>query len=232
VPRPGHSGAPVPCAPSEYCPRGRASPLGRYTHIGTTERPQPEVRLRNVTCGRRSGFRVPPSRLVSLYRWREAQSCHHVWMRFTATAQDGGRGRVLIPVPFDPNEVWNVKPRHHVGGTINGHRIRGVIARHDQLWGLLLGRMCVDGSGVAAGDQVELDIEAEGPQRSDLPSDVAAALAGNPRAGECFDGLAQFYRRGYLRWIDATKRDPAERIRRITQTVDLLAAGVKDYRRR
>ncbi len=153
-------------------------------------------------------------------------------MRFNTTAQDAGRGRVLIPVPFDPNEVWTAKPRHHVGGTVNGHRIRGVIARHDQRWGLLLSKMWSDGSAVAAGDEVELDIEAEGPQRSDLPTDVAAALAANPRAGEFFDGLAQFYRGGYLRWIDATKRDPAERVRRIAQTVDLLAAGVKDYRRR
>jgi hypothetical protein len=153
-------------------------------------------------------------------------------MRFTATAEDGGRGRVLIPVPFDPDAVWTAKPRHHVGGTVNGHRIRGVIERHDQRWGLLLGRMWLAGCAVAAGDEVELDIEAEGPQRGDLPADVAAALAANPRAGEFFDGLAQFYRRGFLRWIDATKRDPAERIRRIAQTVDLLAAGVKDYRRR
>jgi hypothetical protein len=153
-------------------------------------------------------------------------------MRFTAITQDAGRGRLLIPVPFDPNEVWTVKPRHHVGGTVNGHRVRGVIERHGQHWGLLLGKMWLDGSAVAAGDEVELDIEAEGPQRSDLSSDVAAALAANPQAGEFFDGLAQFYRRGYLRWIDATKRDPAERERRIAQTVELLAAGVKDYRQR
>jgi hypothetical protein len=153
-------------------------------------------------------------------------------MRFTTTVKDAGRGRILIPVPFDPNEVWSAKPRHHVGGTVNGHRIRGIIERHDQQWGLLLGRMWLDGSAVTAGDEVDLDLEAEGPQRGDLPSDVAAALAANPSAGEFFDGLAQFYRRGYLRWIEATKRDPAERARRIAQTVDLLAAGVKDYRLR
>jgi Bacteriocin-protection, YdeI or OmpD-Associated len=151
-------------------------------------------------------------------------------MRFTTTTTDAGRGRLLIPVPFDPNEAWTAKPRHHVGGTVNGHRVRGVIERHGDLWGLLLGRMA--GCAVAAGDEVELDIEPEGPQRADLAGDLAAALAANPRAAEFFDGLAQFYRRGYLRWIDATKRDPAERARRIAQTVDLLAAGVKDYRRR
>ena len=86
--------------------------------------------------------------------------------------------------------------------------------------------------GITAGDDVEVQIEPEGPQRSDLADDFADALAANPLAGEFFDGLAQFYRRGYLRWIDATKRNPAERVRRIARTVELLVAGVKDYRQR
>ncbi|MEU4218852.1 YdeI/OmpD-associated family protein [Actinoplanes sp. NPDC026623] len=153
-------------------------------------------------------------------------------MRFKAIAQDAGRGRVLIPVPFDPNEVWGAKPRHHAGGTANGHRVRGLIERHDQVWGLLLGAMWTRDCAVAAGDEVDLEIEAEGPQRADLADDIAAALAANPEAAEFFDGLAQFYRRAYLRWIDATKRDPAQRELRIAQTVDLLAAGVKDHRQR
>ena len=138
-------------------------------------------------------------------------------MRFTATACDGGRGRVLIPVPFDPNEVWTAKPRHHVGGTVNGHRVRGVIEQYDRQWGLLLGPAWLRDCAVAVSDEVEAEIEPEGPQRSDLAEDLAAALAANSPAGEFFDGLAQFYRRGYLRWIDATKRDPAERARRIAR---------------
>jgi hypothetical protein len=146
------------------------------------------------------------------------------------TVRDGGRGRVLLPVPFDPDEVWTLKPRHHVGGTVNGRRVRGVIERHDRQWGLLLGPAWSRDCGVAVGDEVELEIEPEGPQRADLAEDVAAALAANPQAGEFFDGLAQFYRRGYLRWIEATKRNPAQRARRIAQTIELLAAGVKDYR--
>jgi hypothetical protein len=74
-------------------------------------------------------------------------------------------------------------------------RRTGVIQRHDQRRDLLLGKTWLDGSAVAAEDEVEIDIDAEGPQRSDLPTDVAAALAANPRTGEFFDGLAQFYRR-------------------------------------
>jgi len=53
-------------------------------------------------------------------------------------------------------------------------------------------------------------------------------LAEKPAAGECFDSLAQYYRRAYLRYIDATTRRPEVRAARITEVVDLLAAGVKE----
>ena len=50
----------------------------------------------------------------------------------------------------------------------------------------------------------------------------------NPTAGEFFDALAQFYRKGYLRWIDATKRRPDQRAERIAEVVRLLNEGTKE----
>ena len=73
-------------------------------------------------------------------------------------------------------------------------------------FGFTLGPTSPSGRGLAAGDEVTVEIAPEGPQRDDLADDVAAALAANPDAGAFFDSLAQFYRRAYLRWIDATKR--------------------------
>jgi len=73
------------------------------------------------------------------------------------------------------------------------------------------------GTGLAAplrhrtGDEVEVVLYPEGPQRANLAPDVAAALDTAPDAAAFFDSLAQFYRRGYLRWIDATKRSPDKR---------------------
>ena len=75
-----------------------------------------------------------------------------------------------------------------------------------------------------------VELAPEGPQRADLADDVAAALEANPKAGEFFDALAQFYRRGYLRWIDGTRRRPEVRRERIARMVELLESGVKDYR--
>jgi hypothetical protein len=149
--------------------------------------------------------------------------------RFTVTVVDAGRGRVLVPVLFDPDAAWGAKTRHHVRGTVNGMRFRGVIGPHGQVHGFLLGPAWLRDRGLAVGDQAEADVEPEGPQHNDLADDIAAALDANPAAAAFFDSLAQFYRRGYLRWIDATKRSPELRAQRIATMVDLLQAGVKDY---
>ena len=149
-----------------------------------------------------------------------------------ATVRDGGRGRVLVPVPFNPDDVWTPKPRHHVGGTVNGRRVRGVVELRDGAWGFVLGPAWLRDGDVAVGDEIDVEIEPEGPQRDELADDFMAALAAEPKAGAFFDGLAQFYRRGYLRWIESTKRSPAERARRIAQTIELLSNGIKDHRQR
>jgi len=123
------------------------------------------------------------------------------------------------------------QPRHHVGGTVDGRRVRGVIETYDGECGLLLGPMWVRDCGVAVGAVVEVVVSPEGPQRADLAEDVAAALDADPVAAAFFDSLAQFYRRGYLRWVDATTRRPELRAQRIARMVALLRDGVKDHRR-
>ena len=81
---------------------------------------------------------------------------------------------------------------------------------------------------MAVGDEVSVELEPEGPQRADLADDLADALAANPAAAAFFDTLAQFYRKAYLRWIDATTRRPDVRAARIAEVTGLLAAGVKE----
>ncbi len=148
--------------------------------------------------------------------------------RFEVVARSGGRGRVFVPVPFDPDQIWRPKPQHHVGGTVNGMSVRGVIEMHGENRGFLLGPAWLRGCGVAPGDVLTVVIEPEGPQRDDLAEDIATALEANPRAAAFFDSLAQFYRRAYLLWIDATKRRPDLRAERIAEMIALLSAGVKE----
>jgi hypothetical protein len=148
--------------------------------------------------------------------------------RFAVQVAAAGRDRLLVPVPFDPDRVWGTKPRHHITGTVNGVRVRTVVEPVGDGFGFVLGPKSPSRVGLAPGDEVTVQIEPEGPQREDLAEDVAAALDANPAAGAFFDSLAQFYRRGYLRWVDATKRRPEERAARIAEMVRLLEAGRKE----
>jgi hypothetical protein len=148
--------------------------------------------------------------------------------RFTVTVAAAGRDGVLIPVPFNPDTVWGSKARHHVHGTVNGMGFRAVIEPGDGANGFRLGPAWLRHCRLAAGDSATVDIEPEGPQRDELADDVAAALAANPEAAAFFDSLAQFYRRAYLRWIDATKRRPEQRPHRIAEMMELLEAGHKE----
>ena len=146
--------------------------------------------------------------------------------RFSATVSGTGK-RVIVPLPFDPDEQWGHKSHHHVAGTVNGMKVRAVVESSDGAFGIVLGPAWRRDCGIAPGDTVDVLLAPEGPQREDLADDIQHALAGNPQAAATFDGLAQFYRRAFLTWIDATKRKPEERERRIATTVDLLARGEK-----
>jgi hypothetical protein len=146
--------------------------------------------------------------------------------RFRAVIAADPGGRAVIAVPFDPDETWGAKANHPVGGTIDGRRVRGRLSPSDSGWVLPV-RVGGD-TGVGIGDDVTVELAPEGPQRGDLADDIAEALAAHPAAGAFFDTLAQFYRKGYLRWIDATTRRPDVRAARIAEVVDLLAAGIKE----
>ncbi|HXS62811.1 MAG TPA: YdeI/OmpD-associated family protein [Streptosporangiaceae bacterium] len=151
--------------------------------------------------------------------------------RFEARVTAGPRQRGIISVPFDPDAVWGAKKEHLVGGTIDGHKVRGSIASGSTGWVLTLGAMWMCDAGVADGTDVVVEIAPEGPLRDDLAEDFAAALEANPAAAAFYDTLAQFYRKAYLRWIDSTTRRPELRPVRIAEVVDLLAAGKKERQR-
>jgi hypothetical protein len=148
-------------------------------------------------------------------------------------------GRAVITIPFDPDETWGAKPFHPVGGIIQtaaglscGRRLRGTITAAGSQWVFTVNPMWMRDTGVAVGDEVIVELEPEGPQRGDLADDIASALEASPEAAAFFDTLAQFYRKAYLRYIDATTRRPDVRAARIVEVVDLLAAGVKQRPRK
>lgn len=145
---------------------------------------------------------------------------------FTAVVT-GRKTKAYVVLPFDPDEVWGARPAHLLHGTINGRGFRGGFERADGEWRMSLGPVWRRDNGVELGDELTLVLEPEGPQRADVDEDIAAALDASPKAAAAFDGLAQFYRKAFLKWIDGTKKRPDERVRRIAHMVSQLEAGEK-----
>ena len=146
-------------------------------------------------------------------------------LRFSALIEKSGAS-TIIRLPFDPNEVWSSRARHHVAGTINGRVFRGPLIGEDAHYFFSLGAAWRRDNPLEAGTVVEVVLSPEGPLAEQLAPDVTSALASAPSARTFFEGLATFYRKGYLRWIDGAKR-PETRAARIAEVVRLLKAGQK-----
>ena len=149
-------------------------------------------------------------------------------MQFSARIGADLRGHAVIAIPFDPDKAWGAKAKHHVNGTVEGCRVRVTIEPGDSGWAFTLNPSRLSGMGIAVGSEVIVELAPEGPQRGDLADDISAALEANPAAGAFFDTLAQFYRKAYLRYIDATTRRPDLRTARIAEVTSLLADGIKE----
>jgi Bacteriocin-protection, YdeI or OmpD-Associated/Domain of unknown function (DUF1905) len=152
--------------------------------------------------------------------------------RTFSTVLRDSKGRVYIPLPFDPVSAWGPRSRFYVHGSVNSMGVRGVVQDFDDRLGLVLGEAWRRGCGLQAGDQVDVKLMLEGLQRSDLPSDVATALEEETKAGAFFDSVAPYYRNAFLKWIEATKRSPEVRSQRIAEMVALLVAGEKEIPQR
>ena len=134
--------------------------------------------------------------------------------------------KTYIALPFNPNEVWGVKQRHHITGSINGCGVRGSLGSDGGQYFLPLGAAWRRDNGVEAGAEVEVVLSPEGPQADTLAPDILAALENEPEARAFFESLATFYRNGYVRWIASAKRTET-RSARIAEMLSLLKAGKK-----
>jgi bacteriocin resistance YdeI/OmpD-like protein/uncharacterized protein DUF1905 len=143
----------------------------------------------------------------------------------TAIFQSGTR--TVIPLPFDPRQVWGARQRYHITGTINGCAVRGPLDSDGARYFLSVGAAWRRDNGLEAGATVDVVLSPEGPQSELLADDLASALAGEPEARAFFDALPTFYRKNYMRWIESAKRAPT-RAARIAEMVALLKAGQRE----
>ena len=132
-----------------------------------------------------------------------------------------------MAIPFSPREVWGSKPRYSVAGDINGIAVRGTLGALGQDYFLRLGAAWMRDSGIELGTNVSVRLSLEGPQESNVASDIAKALSDNKKAKTFFDGLPTFYRKNFIRWIESAKREET-RVKRISEMMKLLEEGKRE----
>ena len=150
-------------------------------------------------------------------------------MRFRATVELGGKTATGIEVPEDVVAALGSGSRPAVTVTIGDHAYRTTVARMGGRFLVPLSAENRTAAGVAAGDQVDVDIALDsGPREVTVPGDLAAALARDDTARATFDGLSYTHRKEWVRWIEEAKKAET-RTTRLAKAVESLRAGKRTH---
>jgi hypothetical protein len=145
---------------------------------------------------------------------------------FNATIQKLA-GKVMIEIPFRPDEIWGTRERYHITGSINGKTIRGALGEKVGKYYLMLGPAWLRDNGMGEQEIVSVVLRPEGPQIEQLPEDIAVVLDPEDQARAFFESLPTFYRKNFMRWVESAKR-PETRAARIAMMVALLKDGKRE----
>ena len=148
-------------------------------------------------------------------------------MRFRATIELAGKTATGIPVPAEVVETLGSGKKPPVRVTIGGHTYRTTVASRGERYLVPLSAENRERAGVAAGDQVDVDLELDTePRTVAVPRDLADALASAPEASKFFDDLSFSQQQWYVIPIEQAKT-PETRARRVTKAIDMLREGRK-----
>jgi hypothetical protein len=146
-------------------------------------------------------------------------------MRFRTTILGGDKTAAGIQVPTEIVEALGQGKKPPVRVTIAGHTYRSSVATVSGMFMVGVTNEFRKETGVAAGDEVDVDIELDTEKREvTVPPDLAAALATDAAAAAFFQGLSYSNKRRIVMPIDDAKT-PETRQRRIDKSVANLRDG-------
>jgi hypothetical protein len=146
-------------------------------------------------------------------------------MRFRTTIELGGKTATGFEVPADVMEALGSGKRPAVRVTVGGYTYRSTVAVMGGRYMLPLSAENRTSAGVAAGDEVDVEVELDTePRTLDVPADFAQALDAEPGARRVFDGLSYSQRRQHVLSVEGAKA-PETRQRRIAKAVSQLRPG-------
>src|SRR6218665_1628340 len=104
-------------------------------------------------------------------------------MRFRTVLELGGKTATGLPVPPEVVEAMGRGARFPVVVTINGHSYRSTVTPYGGRTFIPVSAENRAGAGIAAGEEVDVDIEYDdAPRTIAVPDDLAAALSDAGRA--------------------------------------------------
>jgi len=150
-------------------------------------------------------------------------------MHFRTTVERGGKTATGLLVPDEVVAALRAGKRPPVQVTVGGHTYRTTVAS-------MVGRFLVPlsaenrtAAGVAAGDDVEVDVLLDTAAREvTVPADLVDALEHDDQARQFFDDLAYSHRKEWVRWIEESKKIET-RTSRIVRAVESLRAGKRTH---
>ena len=146
-------------------------------------------------------------------------------MRFHGTVKLAGKTATGIQVPPEVVTGLDGGKRPPVRVTINGHTYRTSVAPMGGVFMLPVSAEQRVAAGVAAGDEVDIDIEVDTePREVTVPQDLGNALDTDPQARAFFDGLSYSNRLRHVLSIEGAKT-AGTRLRRIVKVVGQMHEG-------
>ncbi|MCC7359725.1 MAG: DUF1905 domain-containing protein [Anaerolineales bacterium] len=146
-------------------------------------------------------------------------------MKFRTKLTLGGKTATGFEVPAEVVERLGRGKRPPVRVTINGYTYRNTVAVMGGVYMLGVSADHRQAAGIAAGDEIEVDLELDSaPREVTVPPDLAEALSRSAKAQRSFDGLSYSNRRRIVLSVEGAKT-PETRQRRIAKAIDDLRAG-------
>lgn len=152
---------------------------------------------------------------------------HHrgIAVRYRTTILATGPNTTGIPVPEDVLTALGGGKRPPVVVTLGGHTYRSSIATMDGTTMVSLSAENRSRAGVAAGDEIEVELALDtAPREVTVPDDFAAALEADPAAKATFDALSYSNKRYHVEQVTGARSDET-RQRRIAKSIGILREG-------
>jgi uncharacterized protein YdeI (YjbR/CyaY-like superfamily) len=138
---------------------------------------------------------------------------------------------VIVKLPFDATQVWKIRNRLHVKGTINGFAFRTSLFGSGQGGHLLLvNKQMQKGANAVVGSMADIVVEPDLEERkSSIPPELAKLLKQQSSLKKWYEKLSTSARDDLARRINGPK-SPEARLRRAEQTVERMMLAMEGER--